>query len=75
MNIKFGKYRHYKGDMVNVIGKALHSETLEEFVVYKHVTGKRSKESYYWVRPFKMFLEKVELEGKRVPRFILIKER
>ena len=59
--VKLGKYKHYKGDMVEVIGKALHSETMEEFVIYKHVTGKRAKERHYWARPFKMFLGKVKV--------------
>lgn len=67
--VKKGKYKHFKGDLVEVIGKALHSETLEEFVVYKHITGKRAGEPYYWVRPLKIFLEKVEIDGKKVPRF------
>lgn len=66
---KTGKYKHYKGDAVEVIGKALHSETLEEFVVYKHITGKRAGETHYWVRPLKMFIESVELDGKKIPRF------
>jgi len=35
--IKTGRYRHYKGDIVEVLGIALHSETLEEMMVYKHV--------------------------------------
>jgi hypothetical protein len=72
--VKLGKYRHYKGDVVEVIGKALHSETLEEFVVYRHITGKHAEEPYYWVRPLKMFTESVELEGKKIPRFEYISE-
>lgn len=67
--IRLGKYEHYKGDIVEVIGKALHSETLEEFVTYKHITGKRTSEPYYWVRPFKMFTEDVSMDGAKVPRF------
>jgi len=67
--IKLGKYLHYKGDTMEVIGIALHSETLEEFVVYKHITGKRSGENNYWVRPIKMFLEEVKVDGQNVPRF------
>ncbi|MCX6752466.1 MAG: DUF1653 domain-containing protein [Candidatus Nomurabacteria bacterium] len=75
-NIKIGKYKHFKGDIMEVIGVGLHSETLEEFVLYKHITGKRAGESNYWVRPLKMFLEKVEVDGhaegrasKKVSRF------
>ena len=67
--IKLGKHKHYKGDIVEVIGRALHSETMEEFVTYKHITGKRTGEQYYWVRPSDMFLEDVEVNGKKVPRF------
>lgn len=72
--IKSGKYRHYKGDIVEVIGKALHSETLEEFAVYKHVTGKRAGEPHYWVRPLKMFLEDVEVDGTKMRRFKYVGE-
>lgn len=71
---KLGKYRHFKGDVVEVEGFALHSETLEEFVVYKHITGKRTGEPHYWVRPVKMFTEEVEANGKKVPRFEYIGE-
>ena len=69
MEIKLGKYQHFKGDIVEVLGKALHSETMEEFVVYKHVTGKRTGESHYWVRPIAMFFETVEKDGLQIPRF------
>lgn len=67
--IKSGKYKHYKGDTVEVIGMAVHSETLEEFVAYKHVTGVHSGEGHYWIRPVKMFLEEIEVDGKKMPRF------
>ena len=70
--IKLGKYKHYKGDIVEVIGEALHSEILEEFVVYKHISGKHAGEDHYWVRPKKMFMEEVEVSGKKVPRFKLL---
>jgi hypothetical protein len=67
--MKPGKYQHFKGDTVEVIGTALHSETLEGFVVYKHITGEHAGELNYWVRPIKMFLEEVDLDGKKVLRF------
>ncbi len=72
--VKPGKYQHFKGDVMEVIGTALHSETLEEFAVYRHVTGERAGEPYYWIRPIDMFLEEVEAEGKKVPRFKYIGE-
>ena len=68
--IKLGKYRHYKkGDISEVFGTALHSETKEEFVLYKHLTGKYAGEKNYWVRPLDMFLEDIEVNGKKIPRF------
>ncbi|MDP2641577.1 MAG: DUF1653 domain-containing protein [Candidatus Yanofskybacteria bacterium] len=62
--IQIGEYEHFKGHKAKVLGVAKHTETLEDFVVYEHVgTGE------LWVRPLAMFLEEVEVEGKRVPRF------
>lgn len=68
--IKPGKYQHFKGNFYEVIGIARHSETLEELVVYKakYDHPKFGKDSL-WVRPKGMFLEKVEVEGKKVSRF------
>ncbi len=65
MDIQLGKYRHYKGKEYEVIGVARHSETLEDLVVYKALYGERD----LWVRPAKMFLENVEINGKMIPRF------
>ncbi|MBW2969642.1 DUF1653 domain-containing protein [Candidatus Woesearchaeota archaeon] len=67
MEVKPGKYKHYKGNEYEVIGTAKHSETLEELVVYKALYG----EGQIWVRPKKMFLEEVEVNGQKVPRFKL----
>ena len=63
--LKLGKYRHYKGKEYEVIGTAKHSETLEELVVYKALYGERQ----IWVRPLSMFLEEVEIDGNKIPRF------
>lgn len=63
--IKIGKYEHYKGGQYEVLEIAKHSETMEEFVVYKALYG----EGDLWVRPLKMFLEEVEFGGKKMPRF------
>lgn len=65
--IKLGIYRHYKGKDYRVIGLAKHSETLEELVVYEALYD--NQESKLWVRPKKMFLEKVEVAGQVRPRF------
>jgi hypothetical protein len=69
-DIKLGKYLHYKGTIVVVIGTALHSETLEEMVVYNHPDPVKGKDANtMWVRPKKMFLETVNVDGKEIPRF------
>lgn len=68
--IKIGKYKHFKGHEYEVIGIAKHSETLEEFVVYKALYG----DGGLWIRPVSMFLEIVERDGKTIPRFELIEE-
>mgnify|MGYP000910647431 CR=1 FL=1 len=66
--LKLGKYKHYKGKEYEVISIAKHSETLEEFVVYKALYD----EGQIWVRPLKMFLEEVEVNGKKISRFSLM---
>jgi hypothetical protein len=60
-----GVYRHYKGQQYEVLGIARHSETEEEFVVYRALYGDRG----LWIRPLAMFTESVEKEGVSVPRF------
>lgn len=62
--VKLGKYRHFKGTKVRVICEALHSETKESFVVYTHL-----EDNINWVRPKTMFLEEVEVDNQKVPRF------
>jgi len=58
-------YEHYKGERYEVVGVAKHSETLEELVVYKALYG----DNELWVRPLAMFLETIEVDGKKTPRF------
>jgi hypothetical protein len=68
--VKPGKYVHYKGKQYRVVGTARHSGTLEELVIYKALyNSKKFGRNSLWVRPKKMFMEKVVVEGKRVPRF------
>jgi len=63
--VKPGRYRHYKEKDYAVIGCAKHSETEEEFVVYRALWGERG----LWIRPKAMFLETVQVNGRLVPRF------
>jgi len=71
--LKLGKYQHYKGKLYEVIGTARHSETLEELVVYRALYDSQEfGKNAIWVRPLKMFLENVIIDGKEVPRFKFI---
>ncbi len=73
--IRLGKYRHYKGRLYEVIGVAKHSEMLKDLVVYKPLYKvDKEFEGYLWARPLEMFLEEVEVDGKRVKRFEFIGE-
>lgn len=67
-SLKPGIYEHYKKKRYQVLGVVIHSETLEELVLYKALYGKRLT----WVRPLKMFLEKVKVDGQELSRFRLI---
>ncbi len=65
-----GRYRHYKGRDYDVVGVARHSETFEPLVVYRPLYGERA----LWVRPYAMFVETVEVDGRAVPRFAPVTE-
>lgn len=62
-----GIYRHYKNEEYKVLALATHTETLEKMVVYQALYG----EEAVWVRPLAMFMEMVEIGGKKIPRFAL----
>ena len=70
MEIKPGKYRHFKGNLYEVLGTALHSETMEPMVVYRALYG----EFGLWVRPAAMWNEQVEKDGYCGPRFAPVTE-
>lgn len=65
MELKPGKYRHFKGMEYRVLHVARCSETMEEYVVYQALYGEQG----IWIRPMKMFAETVERDGKVMPRF------
>ena len=65
-----GIYRHFKGNLYDVMGVARHSESLEPQVVYRALYGERG----LWVRPLSMFVEQIEREGRLQPRFAPVPE-
>ena len=73
MSLECGVYEHYKGRRYLVVGRARHSETGEDFVVY--VPLYEHDGPAMWVRPLGMFTGEVEVEGRALPRFRFTGER
>ncbi len=67
MELELGLYKHYKGNVYEVMGIAKHSETLEKMVVYKATYQKEGEN--LWVRPLSMFIETIVVDGKEIKRF------
>jgi hypothetical protein len=75
--LRMGKYRHYKGNDYEVLGVVRHSEDESELVLYRPLYASSAKQKSgdvtygdnLWVRPFDMFIEDVEVENKKLPRF------
>jgi len=68
--IKQGIYKHYKGNLYEVIAVARHSETLEELVVYKPLSG----EGACWVRPLSMWDTVIAAGEGYVKRFEFVSD-
>lgn len=64
-NIEKGMYRHYKGNIYNVLHIGLHTETMEKMVVYQDA----SDSSKIWVRPASMWNEIADVDGEQKLRF------
>ena len=73
MQIKPGIYRHNKtGNLYKVHFVAKHSETHEDLVCYEALY--ENEFSKFFVRPLSSFVETVEINGEKVPRYEFIKE-
>ena len=70
MELKLGKYRHFKGKEYQLLGIATHSETMEPMVIYRALYGEQG----LWVRPASMWTEHVDRDGYHGPRFQYIEE-
>ncbi|MGN0449343.1 MAG: DUF1653 domain-containing protein [Ruminococcus sp.] len=66
--VQRGRYRHFKGAEYEVLGVSTHSETGEKLVIYMSVDGKET----LWARPYDMFTDVVEHNGKKINRFTLL---
>lgn len=65
-----GRYRHYKGNLYDVVDTVRHSETLEPMTLYRALYGEQG----LWVRPAAMFGEDVVIEGVKMPRFTKVND-
>lgn len=52
-------YKHFKGDLYEVLAVAKHTETMEDMVVYKDAEGEN-----VYVRPLSMFVNGFELQDE-----------
>lgn len=67
-----GIYKHYKGNLYQVLGMARHSETEEWMVVYQALYAEHG----FWTRPLSIWLEPVKsADDGTVPptRFALVR--
>ncbi|MES2581076.1 MAG: DUF1653 domain-containing protein [Pseudomonadota bacterium] len=65
-----GLYRHYKGNLYEVVDTVRHSETLEPLTLYRALYGEHG----LWVRPAAMFNEEVVVDGLQQPRFAKVSD-
>lgn len=63
-------FRHFKGNYYKLLHIALNSETTERMVVYQALYG----EQKVWVRPYDMFFETIERDGRLMKRFTEVEE-
>ena len=68
VSLERGIYEHFKGNRYEVLDIALCSETETSHVVYRALYGAQK----LWIRPLAMFIEQVEKEHYKGPRFRLV---
>lgn len=76
--IQTGMYRHTKtGNLYEVTGIALQTETNEFLVLYRALVPDPHKTYHYelFARPYNMFIEHVEIDRVIVPRFEYIGDK
>jgi 8-oxo-dGTP diphosphatase len=68
------KFQHYKGHFYELIGEGKHSDTLEEYVIYKGLyDSKDFGRNPLWVKTKSGFQENIKIAGEKIPRFKRIK--
>lgn len=67
--IKPGIYRHYKGGEYEFVALAIQSEDKSDLVIYRSL-----KDGKIWARPYDIWSQKVEVEGKKQERFLWLRD-
>jgi hypothetical protein len=62
--VRFGLYKHYRGNVYKVFMKVQHTETSQKLIVYYNINNP----SRFWARPESMFTQAIT-----VKRFEFIK--
>ncbi len=62
-----GKYRHFKGNEYLVYGSCLVGDNNEKYILYERLVN-----NSFWIRPYDMYFETVERDGKTFKRFELV---
>jgi len=71
-----GTYRHYKGLLCKLLNLGRLEEDLDEVVIYQELNDSKEYGSNpIWVRRKSVFLQEVDINGEKVPRFKYIKEK
>lgn len=70
MDLELGLYKHFKGNIYEVIALAKDHETLELLVIYKATY--QPEGDNLWARPLRMFKGTVLIDGLEKKRFAKI---
>ncbi len=74
IDLTSGIYRHYKGDLYDVIGVGYREEDEVPVVIYKALYESDYPYGTIWVRRLDDFREMVMVEGREVPRFAKVEQ-
>ena len=67
-------YKHFKGDLYKIITLAKHTESEMMLVVYERQTDSVHNGWKIWARPESMFLEMIEKDDYKGPRFEYVRD-
>ncbi|MBI2112370.1 DUF1653 domain-containing protein [Candidatus Woesearchaeota archaeon] len=73
--VTLGRYQHYKGNYYEVLHTGWHSDTHEDYVVYRGLyNSEELGKNPVFVRSVRDFIQNVIVDGEEVPRFKFLGE-